>query len=199
MDSMDLGLGRFLEMFEARFGRKATTVLLAMIGLGIVAFTGRLILTGMVFPIYDVLTAIINRHETLKSIVEDSHSQTSHIIFLIIQGLFIGWITNNFLHDVYAFVRRRQIMREAETRLFTRIERVNIWKWIQDNKADVKEIITRLDNEEKGVGPIIDDAFLIPFLTRPDVSPLRAAIPPAEAPEPTSPPVGIPPFPMPPE
>ena len=90
-------------------------------------------------------------------------------------------------------------MREAEIAFNTMIERHNIWRWIRDNKAEVKEIIGRLDNEERGVGPVVDDAFMIPFLTRPDISPLHATIPPATVSEATNPPAGIPPFPMPPE
>jgi hypothetical protein len=50
---MDVGLGRFLEMFEERFGRRATTCLLAFIAVGIVAFFLPIIWGNLIKPTYD--------------------------------------------------------------------------------------------------------------------------------------------------
>jgi hypothetical protein len=47
---MDFGVGRFLEMFEERFGRTATTLLLAIIGLGVVGFCGKLVYETVLLP-----------------------------------------------------------------------------------------------------------------------------------------------------
>jgi len=56
---MDIGLGRFLEMFEERFGRTATTVLVGIIGLAVIAFCVPLIWNNLIMPIYLGVSAII--------------------------------------------------------------------------------------------------------------------------------------------
>jgi hypothetical protein len=59
--AVDIGLGRFLEMFEERFGRKATTVLLAVIGLGVTAFMFSLIWEYLVVPLYSLAGVVIGK------------------------------------------------------------------------------------------------------------------------------------------
>lgn len=52
---MDFGFGRFLEMFEERFGRVTTTVLLGAIGLAILCVCGDLIISNIILPMYTFL------------------------------------------------------------------------------------------------------------------------------------------------
>jgi hypothetical protein len=59
MDSMDFGLGRFLEMFEERFGRRVTTALLALVGIAIAVFCLHLVFEGFLLPIYALSSAFI--------------------------------------------------------------------------------------------------------------------------------------------
>lgn len=51
---MDFGLDKFIEMFEARFGKKATTALLILIGAGIASAMVNLIVRDLIIPLYDV-------------------------------------------------------------------------------------------------------------------------------------------------
>src|ERR1700730_1980150 len=59
--AVDIGLGRFLEMFEERFGRKATTGLLAIIGLGVTAFMLSLIWEHLITPLYSLAGAVVGK------------------------------------------------------------------------------------------------------------------------------------------
>jgi hypothetical protein len=52
---MDLGLGRFFEMFEDRFGRRATTVLLALVGLAIASLSVGLVWEHIISPIFGIV------------------------------------------------------------------------------------------------------------------------------------------------
>jgi hypothetical protein len=57
---IDLGLGRVLELFEERFGRNLTTILLAVIGLGVFAVCGRLVWEIIIVPVYRLAFILIN-------------------------------------------------------------------------------------------------------------------------------------------
>jgi hypothetical protein len=57
--AVDIGLGKFLEMFEERFGRAATTALLAIIGLGLTGFMLSLIWEHIIVPLYSFAGIII--------------------------------------------------------------------------------------------------------------------------------------------
>lgn len=48
--AVDLGFGRFLEMFEERFGKRVTTVLLAIIGIGVLAGCVGLAVQNLILP-----------------------------------------------------------------------------------------------------------------------------------------------------
>jgi hypothetical protein len=52
---MDFGLARFLEMFEERFGRRATTALLALIGLAVTAYSIKLAIETIKY-LYDLIS-----------------------------------------------------------------------------------------------------------------------------------------------
>ena len=202
MDSMNFGLGRFLEMFEGRFGRAATTALLAMIGLAIVTFTGRLILDGLVLPIYNITTTVINGHWSFVSLLKEFlTSQALPFFNTSLWVIFLAWISNIVIHDVYTLSKRRQLMRDSKSKWMEMIDVHNMYRWIKAHEDDAKDIIVRLDNEAKGSGPIVDDAFLVPLMYR------IAGVPPPPAsafgaiarsvPDPTNPPVALPPSPTP--
>ncbi|HEV8014928.1 MAG TPA: hypothetical protein VGP48_05325 [Stellaceae bacterium] len=56
---MDISFGRILEMFEERFGRVPTTLLLAIIGLAIFASCGKLIYEIIIDPTYSLVLYLI--------------------------------------------------------------------------------------------------------------------------------------------
>ena len=64
---IDIGIGRFLEMFEERFGRHATTCLLAVIGLGVLAVCLPLIWTNLFVPIFKASRIVVQYFENLKT------------------------------------------------------------------------------------------------------------------------------------
>jgi len=59
--AMDIGLGKFLEMFEERCGRKATTVLLFLIALGAVAVVISPIYDHLIMPLYSFAGVIVGK------------------------------------------------------------------------------------------------------------------------------------------
>jgi ABC-type Fe3+ transport system permease subunit len=69
---MDFGFGRFLEMFEDRFGRQATTILLAAIGLAVFGVCVSAIYNNIAIPIYDIAIQIIHSGASLKNITTNS-------------------------------------------------------------------------------------------------------------------------------
>jgi hypothetical protein len=65
---MDIGLGKFLEMFEQRFGRAATTALLAIIGLGLAGFMCSLIWGHIIMPLYSFAGFIVGNGQPAANI-----------------------------------------------------------------------------------------------------------------------------------
>jgi hypothetical protein len=60
MAMVDFGFGRFLEMFEERFGRLPTTILVATAGLGIFAVCASQVYEHIVFPLYYFVAQILS-------------------------------------------------------------------------------------------------------------------------------------------
>jgi hypothetical protein len=56
---MDLGLGRFFELFEERFGRLATNTLLLITGLGLASACIGLTYEHIAKPLYDLISEMI--------------------------------------------------------------------------------------------------------------------------------------------
>ncbi|MGB6537394.1 MAG: hypothetical protein WBF58_15695 [Xanthobacteraceae bacterium] len=81
---MDFGLARFLEMFEERFGRRATTALLAVIGLAVFGYCVRLILETTIYFYGDITSALHVTDTSITALVLR--------ILTIIMELFIIWI-----------------------------------------------------------------------------------------------------------
>lgn len=67
---MDFGLSKYLEMFEERFGRKASTVLLCLITLAIVALCLDFAYHKLFLPIYRV-TLTVTGNESLYLLLKD--------------------------------------------------------------------------------------------------------------------------------
>ena len=57
-------------------------------------------------------------------------------------------------------------MRDSKSKWMEMIDVHNMYRWIKAHEDDAKDIIVRLDNEAKGSGPIVDDAFLVPLMYR---------------------------------
>jgi hypothetical protein len=87
--SMDIGLGKFLEMFEERFGRKATTVLLGIIALGITGGMLNLIYQYLFTPLMEAFLIIQTKGllNFLEQIVLADVAR--FFIFMILSGLLL--------------------------------------------------------------------------------------------------------------
>ena len=75
---MDFGFARFLEMFEERFGRIATTAILAILGLAASAWAVKTIIEAIIY-VYDLI-----KSAKLLTVLEEE-SAASHIIVFAIQ------------------------------------------------------------------------------------------------------------------
>lgn len=64
---MDFGFGNFLDKFEGRFGRRATTALLGIIGLGVVSVVTNLVATNVIIPIYEISSEYVSPQGNLKT------------------------------------------------------------------------------------------------------------------------------------
>jgi hypothetical protein len=165
MDSMDFGLGRFLEMFEARFGRVAGTTLLALIGLALATFTGRLVLSGLILPVYEAINAVMDGHQSVTEALDKfARSRLTPFLSTTLWVVMITWCANILFHDGYTLAKRRQIQRDAERQFKDIIDRNKIYGWIIEHQSEVGALITRLDNQANGRTPIVDNAFLKSFL-----------------------------------
>ena len=96
---MDFGISRFLEMFEERFGRTATSTLLAVIGIAILAWAMQ---TTIAFSVYLYkLTLKANLVPQLEA-----ESILAHLIFfgvqLVITFLFLPISGVNLQRCVFA-------------------------------------------------------------------------------------------------
>ena len=65
---MDLGIDRLIEMFEQRFGRPLSTVLLALVGLGVAGLALHSIYDTILVPLADVVVATKSYLAGLKTI-----------------------------------------------------------------------------------------------------------------------------------
>lgn len=122
---MEFGLGKFLEMFEERFGKKATTYLLALIGLGISSWMVKLIFTNAIWPLSKLikqLPEIVNSSwHTLWinfAAIAVSVGLTMTLVSLAISVLF--WVGIYYDRKVLTEVRQlfdqaKQLANKAET------------------------------------------------------------------------------------
>jgi hypothetical protein len=127
--AVDIGLGRFLEMFEERFGRKATTALLAIIGLGVTAFMLSLIWEHLVIPLYSLAGIVIGKpHSPIGVGFNLTWADVSQIgltilgvilviIFAITYGTMIMMLMRDFVFDYWkTYFRDRAIERAIKER-----------------------------------------------------------------------------------
>jgi hypothetical protein len=126
---VDIGLGRFLEMFEERFGRKATTALLAIIGLGVTAFMLSLIWEHLIIPLYSLAGIVIGKpHSPTGLGFNLTWADVSQIgltiigvivvvIFAIMYGTMIMMLMRDVVFDYWKqYFRERAIERAIKER-----------------------------------------------------------------------------------
>ncbi len=112
---MDFGISRFLEMFEERFGRRATTALLALIGIAIAAW-GLQTIIGMVVYVYKL---------TLKANLVpefEAESILAHLIFFGAQ-IAITAVVLGYLWRKIAELRMRSFKKWTQQEMQKMVER----------------------------------------------------------------------------
>lgn len=106
---MDFGISRFLEMFEERFGRTATSTLLAVIGIAILAWGMQ---TTIAFAVYLYkLTLKANLVPQLEA-----ESILAHLIFFGVQ-LVITFFILAYLWRKFAEMRIRSLRSYFDTEM----------------------------------------------------------------------------------
>jgi uncharacterized membrane protein YccC len=104
---MDFGLGRFLEMFEERFGRLATNLLLIVIALAVFGGCVKLIYENLVVPLITVAVAV-NGGQPLSGIFSHPDLWNNAI------GAAIG-VGGGIVYAVVSRVaRERRLVKEVE-------------------------------------------------------------------------------------
>ena len=120
---MDFGLHRFLEMFEERFGRRTTTLLLGVVGLAIFGVSANLIYADIALPLYHLIEQIIPlvRARSPFSISTDqilAASASGAAVIIVAGAWFLYW-----RHRLYA--QLREAKDQISTLLDTYSERVS--------------------------------------------------------------------------
>src|SRR5258708_892820 len=59
---MEWGLGKYLEMFEERFGKKATTVLICVLTLALISLCMAITYEKLILPIYHAVQYVTGDH-----------------------------------------------------------------------------------------------------------------------------------------
>lgn len=88
---MDLGIDRLVEMFEERFGRRAGTAILALIGLAVVGLTLKTIYETMLLPLANVIASTWMSVSAMKTISLPSPTEiiAQAAIVILSVGLFV--------------------------------------------------------------------------------------------------------------
>lgn len=100
---MDLGIDRLIEMFEQRFGRPLSTVLLALVGLGVAGLALHSIYDTILVPLANLIVAAKSYLAGLKTI---SLPSTATIIAQVAVG-FIAGVTLAITVAVMVRTRKR--------------------------------------------------------------------------------------------
>jgi hypothetical protein len=103
---MDFGLSRFLEMFEERFGRYATTLLLGTLGLALFGYSVKITIEAAVY-LYD----LANSASWLKNI--SGESIIVRIVILSFQAI-VGWALVSVFWRLFYQPRIRRIEQRIE-------------------------------------------------------------------------------------
>ncbi len=96
---MNVDLGKIIEMFEERFGRRPTTGLLALIGLGVSALMIGFIWRNLIDPVGTALSDEWGERETYAALLRT--------LLTSVIGLFIFWLLWRLL-----FKRRMETLRD---------------------------------------------------------------------------------------
>ena len=134
---MDFGFARFLEMFEERFGRIATTAILAILGLAASAWAVKTIIEAIIY-VYDLI-----KSAKLLTVLEEELAASHIIVFAIqiaITFLIIGIVWRMFyLREIR---RLEHGLDATETRIRGMLDRV------QKETSDFEEKVKALDQRE---------------------------------------------------
>jgi hypothetical protein len=126
---MDIGLGEFLKMFEERFGRTATTILLAMIGLGVMAFMLSLIWEHLIVPLYSFSGSLMGAMGAHPLSVSINWTTAAQIGLTVLQFFTIAFVI------VVLATMVMMVMREVVFDYWGQV----FWKWKIARKARQKE------------------------------------------------------------
>ena len=86
---MDFGFGKFLEMFEERFGRHPTTGLLIAIALAILVFCANLVLVQGVMPLTDLIRGSTDEIKLDRDSVLEFATRTSLVVLVVYAGAMV--------------------------------------------------------------------------------------------------------------
>lgn len=106
---MDIGLGRFLEMFEERYGRLASTCLIGVIALGIVSVLIPLIWQNLARPIYGFCSDLVHGVAEIK-LPEFGWESISNIgagIMTLGAIVFLASLLSGVVNLIYVFAKSR--------------------------------------------------------------------------------------------
>jgi hypothetical protein len=93
---MDFGFGRFLEMFEERFGRRPTTALLGLIGLAVFGLCARLIYDDIFRPIYDVVVTLDLKSLAPKAALASTSASIAVLILYFLVSIYFNYEQKKF-------------------------------------------------------------------------------------------------------
>jgi hypothetical protein len=178
MDSMDFGLGRFLEMFEDRFGRWATTVLLGLIALAIVTFTIRLIVDGFIIPVTEFIYSLAISHQSVVQSLKDISAlpTITNIFMMIVVGMAMWKFFHHWKND--------RMVRMLARKRMPLVERVRILFWISQNREATRKFLQQLEEHSESNTLLHEAVYaFVEAFTAPDAKlPLEATASPTESP-----------------
>ena len=135
---MDFGFARFLEMFEERFGRVATTAILAILGLAAAAWAVKTIVEAIIYVFH-----LIKSAKLLTALEQESAA--SHIVVFAVQialtFLILGIIWRLFY--LRQLRSAEQMFDASEARLNGLLERIK--QDVLEFEQQVKEFDERED------------------------------------------------------
>lgn len=122
--SMDFGLNRILEMFEERFGRTATTVLLAAIGLALFGYCAKTMIETSLYFYYLAATALNISGYSVPAII-------IRVLVLAVEAI-VAVVFMSAVWRFYFTPRFERTIKEMEERHQRTMEVVAEARWLLD-------------------------------------------------------------------
>lgn len=148
---MDLGLDRFLEMFEARFGRFTTTVLLAVIGLALFGYSIRLFIETTIYFYHLAASAVGLSGETGLTI-------TIKIGLLLVQMLLVILLGEALLRFYYRPAMHRIADQELKRIEERRSELREMMKQVEDALGQAKSFAAEAGDKYRNVEHLLRES-----------------------------------------